>query len=51
MLNDIAKAVTSLGSAELKKVLGKHSTEIRKTLGPKRKEEVATPENIAFLDY
>ncbi|MHC5060160.1 MAG: glutamate 5-kinase [Planctomycetota bacterium] len=50
MLNDIAKAVTSLGSAELKRVLGKHSTEIRKTLGPKRKDVIAAPEDILLID-
>ena len=51
MLNEDAKAVSSFSSTELKSLAGKHSTEIRKTLGPKCKEEVATPENIAFLDY
>ena len=50
MLNDIAKAVTSLGSAELKKVFGKHSTEIRKILGPKRKDVIAAPEDIVIAD-
>jgi len=50
MLNDVAKAVTSLGSAELKTLAGKHSTEIRKALGSQRKDVVATPEDIVILD-
>ena len=50
MLNDVAKAVTSLGSAELKILAGKHSTEIRKALGSQRKDVVATPEDIVILD-
>ena len=51
MLNDSAKAVTSLSSTELKAVAGKHSSQIRAILGPKRKDVVATPEDIVFLDY
>ena len=51
MLNDQAKAVTSFSSSELKKLTGKHSTEIRKILGPQRKDVVATPENIVLLDF
>jgi len=33
MINDKAKAVTGLGSSELRQLAGKHSTEIRKKLG------------------
>ncbi|RKY06900.1 MAG: glutamate 5-kinase [Planctomycetota bacterium] len=51
MLNDSAKAVSSLGSAELAKLAGKHSSEIRRILGPDRKDVVAVPEDIVFLDY
>jgi glutamate 5-kinase len=51
MLNDKAKAVTSLGSAQLKLLAGKHSSEIRKILGPKHRDVVAIPEDIVFLDY
>jgi glutamate 5-kinase len=51
MLNDNAKAVTSLDSAQLRALAGKHSTEIRKTLGPKHRDVVAIPEDIVFLDY
>jgi glutamate 5-kinase len=51
MLNDNAKAVTSLGSAQLKALAGKHSSEIKKLLGPKHRDVVAIPEDIVFLDY
>ena len=51
LLNTTAKAVTSLGSAQLKTVAGKHSTEIKKLLGPKHRDVVAIPEDIIFLDY
>jgi glutamate 5-kinase len=51
MLNENAKAVTNFSSAELKTLAGKHSSEIRKLLGPDRRDVVATPEDIVFLDY
>jgi glutamate 5-kinase len=51
MLNDKAKAVTNLSSAQLKQLAGKHSTEIRKTLGPRHRDVVAIPEDIVFIDY
>ncbi len=51
MLNDIAKAVTHFGSGELKSIIGKHSSEIKNILGSGKKDVVATPENIVFLDY
>jgi glutamate 5-kinase len=50
MLNNRAKAVTSLSSDELNLVLGKHSTEIRSILGSGRRDVVAIPEDIVFLD-
>jgi len=50
MLSDVAKAVTSLASSELRRLTGRHSTEIRKIFGPKRKDVVATPEDIVTLD-
>jgi glutamate 5-kinase len=49
--NDNAKAVTNFSSAELKTLAGKHSTEIRKLLGAKRRDVVAIPEDIVFVDY
>ncbi len=51
LLNTTAKAVTSLSSAQLRTVAGKHSTEIKKLLGPKHRDVVAIPEDIIFLDY
>ena len=50
-LNDKARAVTNFSSEELKSLTGKHSTEIRKLLGPKRRDVVAIPEDIVFVDY
>ena len=51
MLNEAAKVVTNLGSGELKKLAGKHSSEIRKILGTGRRDVVAIPEDIVFIDY
>ena len=51
MLNDNAKAVTSIGSSQLKTLAGKHSTEIKKLLGPAHRDVVAIPEDIVLIDY
>ncbi len=51
LLNDNAKAVTNLSSSQLKTLAGKHSTEIKKLLGPKHRDVVAIPEDIVFIDY
>ncbi|HON90544.1 MAG: glutamate 5-kinase [Phycisphaerae bacterium] len=51
MLNESAKAVTSLDSLQVKTLAGKHSREIKKLLGPDHRDVVATPEDIVFLDY
>jgi len=51
MLNDNAKAVTSIGSTQLKTLAGKHSTEVKKLLGPKHRDVVAIPEDIVIIDY
>jgi len=51
MLNDNAKAVASIGSAQLRALAGKHSTEIKKLLGPKHRDVVAIPEDIVVMDY
>jgi len=50
MLNDNAKAVTNLSSSQLKALAGKHSSEIRKILGPKHRDVVAIPEDIVIID-
>jgi len=51
MLNDRARAVTNFSSAELRQLAGRHSREIRKLLGPNRRDVVALPEDIVFVDY
>jgi len=51
MLNDQAKVVTSLSSSELKALAGKHSTEIKKLLGPGHRDVVAVPEDIVVIEY
>jgi glutamate 5-kinase len=51
MLNENAKAVTSIGSTQLKTLAGRHSTEIKKLLGPKHRDVVAIPEDIVIIDY
>lgn len=51
MLNEAAKAVASVDSAQLKTLAGKHSTEIKKLLGPGHRDVVAIPEDIVFLDF
>ncbi len=50
MLNDNARAVTNLSSTQLKTLAGKHSSEIRKILGPKHRDVVAIPEDIVIID-
>jgi glutamate 5-kinase len=50
MINQQAKAVTSLNSAELRQVAGKHSSQIRQILGPHRRDVAVVPEDIVFLD-
>jgi glutamate 5-kinase len=49
-LNEQARAVTNFSSSELKAVAGRHSSEIKKILGPGKKDVVAIPEDIIFLD-
>ncbi|HDS85245.1 MAG TPA: glutamate 5-kinase [Phycisphaerales bacterium] len=50
MINDAAKALTSLSADELRELAGKHSAEIRDRLGKDRRDVVAVPEDIVFLD-
>ena len=45
-----AQMVASLASIQLKTLAGKHSTEIKKLLGPRQRDVVALPEDIVFLD-
>ncbi len=51
MLNNNAMAVTNFGSAQLKSLAGKHSSEIRKILGPGHRDVIAIPEDIVIIDY
>jgi glutamate 5-kinase len=51
MLNDGAKAVSNFSSGEIRQVIGKHSSEIRKLLGAKRRDVVAVPEDIVLIEY
>ena len=50
MINMAAKAVVSLNSDELGRVIGQHSDTIRNLLGSDRRDVVAVPEDIVFLD-
>ena len=50
MLNDSAKAVTAFGSSQLKSLIGRHSSEIKKILGPGHRDVVAIPEDIVIID-
>lgn len=50
MINNVAKAVASLSSDELKQLAGMHSDKIRELLGPDRRDVAAIPEDIVFLD-
>lgn len=50
LVNDTVKMVTAFSNSELESILGKHSSEIRKILGDNRKEVIARPEDMVFLD-
>jgi glutamate 5-kinase len=50
MINNNAKAVTSLTSIQLKELAGKHSSQIKKLLGPEHRDVIAIPEDIVFID-
>jgi len=50
MLNDKAKAVTNLSSSELQALAGKHSSQVRRLLGEQRRDVVALPEDIVFIE-
>ena len=50
LINDRAKAVTSLSSSQLATLAGKHSREIKRLLGPEHRDVVAIPEDIVLMD-
>lgn len=50
-INQHAKAVSSLSSAQLQRLIGKHSTEIKKLFGSDQRDVVAIPEDIVLMAY
>jgi len=48
-VNEEAKIVTGLSSAEIKSLMGRHSSEIRRMLGDAKRDVVARPEDIVFF--
>ena len=50
LVNEVVKLVTAFNSSELESIIGKHSSEIRTLLGPDRKDVIARPEDMVFLD-
>jgi glutamate 5-kinase len=50
MINNNVKTVTSLTSIQLKELAGKHSSQIKKLLGPEHRDVIAIPEDIVFID-
>ncbi len=50
MINSIAKAVPSFDSTELQQLIGRHSRDIRKITGSHRRDVIARPEDIVFID-
>jgi len=44
-----AKVVTGLNSTDLESVIGKRSNEVNKTLGPRKKDIIARPEDIVLI--
>ncbi len=48
-INDAAKAVPAYNSRELEQLIGKHTSEVNRIYGDKRREEIARPEDIVFL--
>ena len=45
-----AKLITNLNSADLHLVMGRHSSDVSVLLGPGKKEIIARPEEIVFID-
>ncbi len=50
MINDIAKAVPSFNSREIEDLIGLHSSDIRERIGSNRRDVIARPEDIVFLE-
>ncbi len=49
-VNDVARCVVHFNSEELRRLKGRHSSEIRQILGSERRDVVARPEDVVFLD-
>ena len=49
MINDVAKAVTSCSSEEIRNIVGYHSSEVKDKIGDERRALIARPEDIVFL--
>ena len=50
-INNQAKALVNFSSEELKMLIGRHTSEIRKILGENKRDVVAIPEDIVFLEH
>ncbi|MGM0431268.1 MAG: glutamate 5-kinase [Spirochaetota bacterium] len=50
MINDVAKAVPSFNSREIETLIGVHSSSIRERVGEDRRDVIARPEDIVFLE-
>lgn len=50
-VNHQARAVVNFSSSELELLIGKHTSDIRKLLGANKRDVVAIPEDIVFLDH
>ncbi len=50
LVNDSVKLVTSFNSSELDSILGRHSSEIAGILGDGKRDVIARPEDMVFLD-
>mgnify|MGYP000489409237 CR=1 FL=1 len=50
MINDCAKVVPSFNSSEIENLIGMHSSDIRDKIGNGRRDVIARPEDIVFLE-
>ena len=50
LVNDTVKLVTSFNNSELENILGRHSSEIAGILGRGKRDVIARPEDMVFLD-